>query len=79
MLEKMIMLSSIEDVRSFVAMAAEKDYDIDLISGKYIVNGKSIMGVFSLDLTKPIKMVAHCEHVAELSKQTEKYAVGVKK
>ena len=39
----------------------ERDYDVDLCSGKYIVNGKSIMGVFSLDLTKPIKMVAHCE------------------
>ena len=79
MLEKMIMLTSIEDVRNFVAMAAEKDYDIDLVSGKYIVNGKSIMGVFSLDLTKPIKMIAHCEHIAEISKQTEKYAVALKK
>lgn len=79
MLEKMIMLQSIEDVRTFVSIACEKDYDIELLSGKYIVNGKSIMGVFSLDLTQPIKMVAHCEHIAELSRQTERFAVGTKK
>lgn len=79
MLEKTIMLTSIEDVRNFVELANEKEYDIELISGKYVVNAKSIMGVFSLDLTKPITMLAHCEHIAELSRQTEKYAVGIKK
>lgn len=79
MLEKTIMLTSIEDVRNFVELANEKEYDIELISGKYVVNAKSIMGVFSLDLTKPITMLAHCEHIAELSRQTEKYAIGIKK
>ncbi len=79
MLEKTIMLTSIEDVRNFVELANEKAYDIELISGKYVVNAKSIMGVFSLDLTKPITMLAHCEHIAELSRQTEKYAIGIKK
>lgn len=79
MLEKTIMLNSIDDVRSFVNLANEKDYDIELVSGKYVVNGKSIMGVFSLDLTQPITMVAHCEHVAELSRQTERFACTSKK
>lgn len=44
------------------------------MSGKYIVNAKSIMGVFSLDLTKPLVMVAHGEMVAELIRQIEPYA-----
>ena len=79
MFEKTIMLKSFEDVKKFVDIACSKDYDIELLSGKYIVNAKSIMGVFSLDLTKPLTMVAHCEHIAELSRQTEKYAVGIKK
>ena len=55
MFEKTIMLKSFEDVKKFVDIACSKDYDIELLSGKYIVNAKSIMGVFSLDLTKVIK------------------------
>lgn len=74
MLEKTIMLSSIDDVKKFVDIACSKDYDIELMSGKYIVNAKSIMGVFSLDLTKPLVMVAHGEMVAELIRQIEPYA-----
>lgn len=79
MLEKTIMLKSFEDVKRFVAIASSKDYDIELMSGKYIVNAKSIMGVFSLDLTKPLIMVAHCDMVAELSRQVEPFAYGIRK
>lgn len=56
MIEKMIMLNSIEDVKNFVNIASSKDYEIDLNSGKYTVDAKSIMGIFSLDLTKPLKV-----------------------
>ena len=42
-------------------------------SGKYVVNAKSIMGVFSLDLTKPLVMVAHTESPAELLRQTAQF------
>ena len=51
MLEKTIMLKDFEAVKKFVDIANQKPYDIELLSGKYIVNAKSIMGVFSLDLT----------------------------
>ncbi len=78
MLEKTIMLNSFDEVKEFVELAASKDYDIELMSGKYIVNAKSIMGVFSLDLTKPLIMAAHCESVAELSRQVAKYAYNPK-
>lgn len=49
-----IMLSSINDVKNFVNTVSRYDCDVDLVSGRYIVDAKSIMGIFSLDLTKPI-------------------------
>ena len=54
-----ILLDNMEKVKNFVSLAMTKDYDVDLISGKYVVNGKSIMGVFSLDLTKPLMVNAN--------------------
>lgn len=74
MFEKTIMLKDFEAVKKFVDIANTKDYDIELLSGKYIVNAKSIMGVFSLDLTKPIVMAAHTDTHAELSRQIEQFA-----
>ena len=52
----MIRLSSIQDVRTFVDTVTKYNMDIDLSSGRYVVDAKSIMGIFSLDLTKPIKL-----------------------
>lgn len=80
MLEKTIILKDFEAVKKFVDIANEKPYDIELLSGKYVVNAKSIMGVFSLDLTKPIVMVAHTDSHAELLRQTMQFEyVHIKK
>lgn len=54
-----ITLNSIEKVKSFVNVIANYDYDFDLVSGRYVVDAKSIMGIFSLDLTKPITLNIH--------------------
>jgi len=54
-----IMLKSINDVKDFVNIANKYDCDIDLTSGRYVVDAKSIMGIFSLDLSKPIKVEIH--------------------
>ena len=59
-----ISLNSISNVKNFVNAVSKYNFDIDLISGRYIVDAKSIMGIFSLDLTKPIKLEAHCENDA---------------
>ena len=56
-----IRLSTISDVRDFVNIVASYDGDVDLISGRYMVDGKSIMGIFSLDLSKPIALEAHTD------------------
>lgn len=57
-----IRLSTIEDVRNFVNTVSKYDIDIDLSSGRYIVDAKSIMGIFSLDLSKPINIQVHGEN-----------------
>ena len=59
-----IKLSSIEDVRKFVDIVSKYDIDIDLSSGRYIVDAKSIMGIFSLDLSKPIDLNIHADGAA---------------
>lgn len=77
MLEKQLMLKNFEDVKKFVEITNSKDYPIELLSGKYIINAKSIMGIFSLDLTKPVTMVAHCDNIAELSRQVAPFTKGL--
>lgn len=54
-----IFLNSIDKVKSFVNTLAAFDCDFDLISGRYVIDAKSIMGIFSLDLSKPIELCIH--------------------
>ena len=54
-----ITLKSIQDIRTFVNEVTLLDYDVDLEQGRYKVDAKSIMGLFSLDLSKPIKINAY--------------------
>lgn len=58
----MIQLKSIDDVKRFVNAAAMLTCEADLSSGRYVVDAKSIMGIFSLDLAKPIKLEVHCNN-----------------
>ena len=51
-----VSLSSIEDVRQFVNAATRCPCEVDVLSGRYVVDGKSIMGLFSLDLSQPVKV-----------------------
>ena len=56
-----ISLNSIDKAKSFVNDLAKFDVDFDLVSGRYIIDAKSIMGIFSLDLSKPIDLNIHAE------------------
>ncbi len=60
-----ISLNSIDKVKSFVNDLTKFDTDFDLISGRYVIDAKSIMGIFSLDLSKPIDLHIHEEGDAE--------------
>ena len=53
-----VKLASIQDVRNFVDTVTKFNIDIDLSSGRYVVDAKSIMGIFSLDLLNPINLTA---------------------
>ena len=56
-----ISLNSIDKVKSFVNTITKYDNDFDLVSGRYVIDAKSIMGIFSLDLSKPINLNIHAE------------------
>ena len=65
-----IFFKTIVDVKNFVNIVNKYDFDIDLISDRYVVDAKSIMGIFSLDLMNPITLTAHstdenCEKLME--------------
>ena len=72
-----ISLNSIDKVKSFVNDIAMFDYDFDLVSGRYVIDAKSIMGIFSLDLSKPIDLNIHAEdNVEEILAVLKPYIVG---
>lgn len=56
-----ISLNSIDKVKSFVNEISKFNNDFDLVSGRYVIDAKSIMGIFSLDLSKPINLNIHAE------------------
>ena len=56
-----ISLNSIDKVKSFVNDLTKFDTDFDLVSGRYVIDAKSIMGIFSLDLSKPIELDIHSD------------------
>ena len=57
-----ISLNSIDKVKAFVNEISKFDCDFDLVSGRYVIDAKSIMGIFSLDLSKPIDLNIHSEN-----------------
>ncbi len=72
----MISLNSIDKVKSFVNAITQFDFDFDLISGRYVIDAKSIMGIFSLDLSKPIELAIHGENdVDEIMEVLKPYIV----
>ena len=56
-----ISLNSIDKVKAFVNDISKYEFDFDLLSGRYVIDAKSIMGIFSLDLSKPIDLNIHAE------------------
>ncbi len=75
MKELTIKLTNVQDIRDFVNQVILVDYDVDLIQGRYVIDAKSIMGIFSLDLLSPIKLIAHTDNADKLFANIEKFAV----
>ena len=71
-----ISLNSIDKVKSFVNAISQFEFDFDLISGRYVIDAKSIMGIFSLDLSKPIDLNIHVEdNVDEIISSLSPYII----
>ncbi len=72
-----ISLNSIDKVKSFVNDISKFDFDFDLVSGRYVIDAKSIMGIFSLDLSKPITLNIHAdgESIDSIMAILERYMV----
>ena len=71
-----ISLNSIDKVKAFVNEITKFDNDFDLVSGRYVIDAKSIMGIFSLDLSKPIELTIHeSDEIDEILKALQPYVV----
>ncbi|MCC8081158.1 MAG: HPr family phosphocarrier protein [Lachnospiraceae bacterium] len=57
----MVSLNSIDKVKTFVKDVSQFDCDFDLISGRYVIDAKSMLGIFSLDLSRPIELTIHAD------------------
>ena len=70
-----ISLNSIDKVKSFVNTITKFDSDFDLISGRYVIDAKSTMGIFSLDLSQPIELTIHADDDAAILEAIKPYLV----
>ena len=61
MVKLTVNIVSMQDADKFNKLCSKFDCDMDLQSGKYYVDAKSIMGIFSLDLSKPIDLNIHAD------------------
>lgn len=73
-----IRLSNIQDIRNFVEIVSLSEEEVDLSSGRYVVDAKSIMGIFSLDLLNPIKLTVHSDHAEALMAKLSRFIVDEK-
>ncbi|MDO5397889.1 MAG: HPr family phosphocarrier protein [bacterium] len=70
-----LLLSSINNVKDFVNVVSKYDFDVDLTSGRYVVDAKSIMGIFSLDLSQPIKVEVHSDDCEKFIEELKPFIV----
>ena len=75
MQEIQIKLTDMQAIREFVKEVVMLPYDVDLVQGRYIVDAKSIMGIFALDITSPIKVVADTKDASLFFAAIEQFVV----
>lgn len=75
MQETKIILRDIQSVREFVQQVILLDYEVDLVQGRYIVDAKSIMGIFALDILSPITVKAHTSDASAFFERIKGYVV----
>lgn len=73
MVKKTLCLDTVEKVKRFVELVSPYPYEIDLCSGRFVVNAKSVLGIFSLDTAQPVEVVIHSDDCAGLVERLEPY------
>lgn len=71
-----IRIKEITDVKDFVNIVSGCQYDVDIISGRYAIDAKSIMGIFSLDLSKDLELKIHSDDCGEFLDEISRFIVG---
>ena len=71
----MIRLSLVENVNKFVNIVSRYPFDMDLRAGRHVVDAKSILGIFSLDLSKPITLEIYSEDCDKLLEEIKPFIV----
>ncbi len=64
-----ISLTQVSQVRQFVNLVGQAPFDVDVVSGRYTVNAKSMLGIYSLDLSKPIQVVMYSDDCEQLKEE----------
>ncbi len=67
-----IQLETVEEAKRFVRICAGADFPVELAYGTYVVDAKSILGIFSLDLSKQLEVRVHCGDEAVFEAFSEK-------
>lgn len=70
-----IRINTIEDVKNFVSVVTGVEFDVDIVSGRYAIDAKSIMGIFSLDLSKDLELRIHSDNCGEFLDDIKSYIV----
>jgi phosphotransferase system HPr-like phosphotransfer protein len=64
-----ISLTQVDQVKQFVNLVGQFPFDVDVVSGRYTVNAKSMLGIYSLDLSKPIQVLIYSDDCEELKRE----------
>ena len=70
-----IRIDTIEDVKNFVSVVTGVEFDVDIVSGRYAIDAKSIMGIFSLDLSKELELRIHSDNCGDFLDDIKSYIV----
>lgn len=71
-----IKLSLTENVKTFVNIVSRYPYDVDLRAGRHVVDAKSILGIFSLDLSKPVTVEVYSDHCDDMMEEIKPFIIG---
>lgn len=69
-----ISLTQVGQVQDFVNLVSRYPFDVDMVSGRYTVDAKSMLGIYSLDLSRPLQVLIYSDDCEELKKALEAFS-----